>query len=128
MATILVVDDEPEILSLVAYTFEREGHAVVQAADGRIALARLGLDPVDASVELPDVIILDVMMPGVDGYTLSNRLMGDERVRGVPIVILTAKSRMRDAFSTLTNVAAYVEKPFDPKALRETVVKILEKP
>ena len=66
-------------------------------------------------------------MPGIDGYTVQNKLLENETTRKVPVIILTAKGQMRDLFGMATNVAAYIEKPFDPKLLREKANEILGK-
>jgi CheY-like chemotaxis protein len=126
MARILIVDDESDIVKLLRFVLERDGHMITDAPDGTIALQVLGLDPANPGAELPELLILDVMMPVMDGYTLNMRLQANERTKGIPIVVLTAKGdRMRDLFEMAPNVAAYVRKPFDPKMLRELVFGIL---
>jgi len=126
MATILVVDDEPEIVTLLRFLLEREGHAVVAATNGQAALEVLGLEPPDAALKLPDLMILDIMMPVMDGYTLNNRLQDFPSTRSLPVIVLTAKGQsIRDLFQGSPNVAAYVQKPFDPKMLRELISGIL---
>ncbi|MFA6091605.1 MAG: response regulator [Elusimicrobiota bacterium] len=127
MASILVIDDETELQSLVAYTLGQAGHTVSAASSGGAALAQLGVEPHDASKPLPDLIILDIMMPGMDGYTLSTRLLADDRTRNIPIIILTAKARMKELFAAAPHVAGHMEKPFDPKVLRETVASALKR-
>jgi len=77
-------------------------------------------------VARPDLIILDVMMPIMDGYTLNGLLQREDMTRSIPILVLTAKGqKMRDLFEMAPNVAAYVQKPFDPKMLRELIIGIL---
>ena len=128
MAAIMIVDDEPEIVMLLRYLFEAEGHTVLEASDGEGALRALGLEPVDTAVPVPDLLILDIMMPVMDGYTLNVKLQENPRTQAIPIVVLTAKGdRMRDLFEMAPNVAAYVRKPFEPKVLRELVAGILKK-
>jgi CheY-like chemotaxis protein len=124
--TILVVDDEPEIVTLLRFVLEKEGYAIAEANNGRAALDLLGMDPVDPKKPLPDLLILDVMMPVMDGYTLNMRLQSSDRTRSIPILVLTARGqKMRDLFEMAPNVAAYVQKPFDPKMLRELIAGIL---
>ena len=90
------------------------------------ALARLGAEPADAALPLPDLVVLDIMMPVMDGYQLNQRLQVEARTQGIPILVLTAKGqKMRDLFEMAPNVAAYVQKPFDPKMLRELIAGIL---
>jgi len=126
MRTVLVVDDEPEITTLLRFILEKDGHAVSEAPDGAAALRLLGVDPLNASVKLPDLIILDIKMPIVDGYTVNMKLQADPRTRAIPILVLTSKKqKLRDLFEMAPNVAAYVQKPFDVKALRKLVEGIL---
>ncbi len=125
-AAIMVVDDEPDIVTLLKFALEQDGHSVSDAGNGRIALERLGLEPVDPSAKLPDLIVLDIMMPEMDGYQLNMRLQTEPRAKDIPILVLTAKGqKMRDLFEMAPNVAAYVQKPFDPKMLRELIGGIL---
>ena len=125
MSSILIVDDEPEIITLLRFVLEKDGHAISAAANGKVALELLGIDPRQA-VARPDLIILDVMMPIMDGYTLNGLLQREDMTRSIPILVLTAKGqKMRDLFEMAPNVAAYVQKPFDPKMLRELIIGIL---
>ena len=126
MPTILVVDDEPEIVTLLRFILEKDGHAILEAGNGLVALERLGVEPPSGEAPTPDLIILDIMMPVMDGYTLNTRLQKEPKTRAIPILVLTAKGqKMRDLFEMAPNVAAYVQKPFDPKMLRELIAGIL---
>lgn len=126
MPAIMVVDDEPDIVTLLRFALEKEGYQVYEAGNGQIALERLGLEPVKAETPLPDLIVLDIMMPVMDGYQLNMRLQTEPRAKDIPILVLTAKGqKMRDLFEMAPNVAAYVQKPFDPKMLRELIAGIL---
>jgi len=120
MAKVLVVDDERDVVELVKFLLERDGHKVVEAFNGREALEK-------AYAELPDLIILDIMMPEMDGYTVNARLTETESTKRIPVIILTAKGQMRDVFEMASNVAFYMEKPFDPKHLREKIQEVLSK-
>lgn len=124
MARILIVDDERDVVTLVQFLLEKDGHKVSTAYNGQEALAVMGVEP-KAEVELPDLVVLDVMMPVMDGYTVSARLADDPKARLVPVIVLTAKGEMRDLFQLAPNVAAYIEKPFDPKKLRELISGML---
>ncbi|HWH33667.1 MAG TPA: response regulator [Egibacteraceae bacterium] len=106
--TILVVDNEPDILRFVDVNLRLEGFDVVTAADGEEALER--------AFELrPALIVLDVMMPKLDGFEVCRRLRADSRTRMIPVIILTAKTTMIDKVVGLTAGADdYVLKPFDP--------------
>ena len=125
--TIMVVDDEPEIVTLLRFVLEKEGYQVLEAGNGQEALDRLGMTAgTPAAGPLPDLIILDIMMPVMDGYTLNMRLQASDKTRRIPILVLTAKGqKMRDLFEMAPNVAAYVQKPFDPKMLRELIAGII---
>ena len=127
MGTILVVDDEPEIVTLLKFILEKDGHKIMEASNGVVALDRLGVEPPKPETSRPDLIILDIMMPVMDGYTLNNRLQKEPKTKSIPILVLTAKGqKMRDLFEMAPNVAAYVQKPFDPKMLRELIASILD--
>ncbi len=125
MPKILVVDDERDVVTLVKFVLQKEGHTVEEAYNGAQALEKLGIEPANADIELPDLIIMDVMMPIMDGHTTCRNINESAHARKVPIVVLTAKGQMRDLFETLPNVASYLEKPFDPKKLREMVAGVL---
>jgi two-component system, OmpR family, alkaline phosphatase synthesis response regulator PhoP len=118
---VLVVDDEPDILELLQYNLEKEGFAVTCVASGEDALAA-------ARTKLPDVIILDLMLPGVDGLEVCRRLKGDSRTRQVPVVMLTAKGSEADIVTGLELGAAdYVTKPFSPRVLTARVKAVLRR-
>ncbi|MBI3289144.1 MAG: response regulator [Elusimicrobia bacterium] len=126
MFKILVVDDEPDIVTLLRFALEKDGYAVSEASNGQVALECLGLEPAAPEAALPDLIVLDIMMPVMDGYQLNMRLQTESRAKDIPILVLTAKGqKMRDLFEMAPNVAAYVQKPFDPKMLRELIAGIL---
>ena len=128
MGSILIVDDDPEIVTLLRFLLEREGHAVAAATDGQDALRTLGLEPDDPSARLPDLMILDIMMPVMDGFTLNSRLHDFPAAKGLPVIVLTAKGqKMRDLFQNSPNVAAYVQKPFNPKVLRDLIAGVLSR-
>ncbi|MFI5361489.1 MAG: response regulator [Elusimicrobiota bacterium] len=126
MAAIMVVDDEPEIVTLLTFVLQADGHTVGSAGHGVDALEKLGVEPAKPENPLPDLIVLDIMMPVMDGYQLNMRLQTEARTKDIPILVLTAKGqKMRDLFEMAPNVAAYVQKPFDPKMLRELILGIL---
>lgn len=125
MSNILIVDDEPEIVTLLKFMLQNDGHSISDAGNGLEALERLGVEP-PASKKVPDLIILDIMMPVMDGYALNIRLQKEEKTQKIPILVLTAKGqKMRELFEMAPNVAAYVQKPFDPQMLRELIGSIL---
>lgn len=126
MTNVLIVDDERDVIELLRFILEKEGFATLSAQNGREALEKVGLMPSSEAPVKPDLIILDIMMPEIDGYTVQNKLIENESTRSIPIIILTAKGHMRDLFGMSTNVAAYIEKPFDPQILRNKVLQILK--
>ena len=126
MANILVVDDERDIVALIRFLLEKDGHSVTMAYNGKEALAKLGIDPpAQGKTSPPDLMILDVMMPELDGFTVGKRIADIESLRSLPIVVLTAKGQMRELFGSVHNVKSFLDKPFDPKKLRELVRGLL---
>ena len=126
MARILVVDDERDVTTMLKFMFERDGHAVETAYDGRQALAALGIEPAESGKAAPSLVILDLMMPELDGYEVCARMFAEPRTKPVPVIMLTAKGGMRELHEHAPNVAAHIDKPFDPRALRELVSGMLE--
>src|SRR5688500_17437088 len=124
MAHILVVDDEHDVVTLIKFLLEKDGHQVSAAFNGQEALKILGVEPEGEGI-VPAIIILDVMMPIVDGFTVARKVSQSPRHRAVPIVVLTAKGHMKDLFDMADNVATFLDKPFDPKKLRELIEGIL---
>jgi DNA-binding response OmpR family regulator len=116
---ILAADDDEDILALVAFRLERSGYTVLQARDGEEALEL-------ARRELPDLAVLDVMMPKLDGFELARRLRAEEATSRIPIILLTAKAQDGDVERGF-DVGAddYVRKPFSPQELRARVQAIL---
>lgn len=127
MAKILIVDDEKNVVELLSFIFQKDGHKTYIAMNGNEALQTVGLAETALTPIYPDLIILDIMMPDIDGYTVQTKLLENEKTKRIPIIILTAKGQMRDLFGMAANVAAYIEKPFDPQLLRTRVTEILEK-
>jgi DNA-binding response OmpR family regulator len=108
---VLVADDDPDILALVRFRLERDGYEVVAAADGESALG-LALE------RTPDLAVLDVMMPKLDGYELTRRLRGHEQTERMPIILLTARVLEADVERGVAAGADdYVTKPFSPGVL-----------
>lgn len=127
MKTIMVVEDERDVVELLKFILEKDGYSVIPAYNGREAMELIGLLPSDKPKTRPDMMILDIMMPEIDGYTLQNKMMVNAETKSIPIVILTAKGQMRDLFGMASNVSAYIEKPFDPQLLRAKVKEIAAK-
>ena len=119
MSKVLVVDDEKDVVYLIKVLMEREKLEVQEAYNGLEAYNKLTAK--DPNKVLPDAIILDIMMPEMDGYTLQSKLQEIEELSHIPIVILTAKGQMKDLFELASNIFAFVEKPFEPKNLVKIV-------
>ena len=108
---LLVVDDERDILELIVYNLEREGYTVDAVTSGESALAR-------ATRNRPDLVVLDLMLPGLDGIEVCRRLKQDAATRDVPVIMLTAKSEDSDIVTGLEIGADdYITKPFSPRVL-----------
>ena len=127
MALILLVDDERDVVTLIKFMLEKDGHMVIPAYDGAEALAKAGIEPRDETAVIPDLVILDVMMPVLDGYSVCARLQEDARTKAVPVIVLTARNGTKDRFGAACNVTSHLEKPFDPKILRELVASLVGK-
>jgi CheY-like chemotaxis protein len=120
-ATILVVDDNPINLKLVSDLLSFEGYRVLKAEDGEQAAAGVQQDP-------PDVILLDVDLPGIDGLTLTKRLKSDQLTADIIIVALTAFAMKADRQRALAaGCDAYVTKPIDTRELPAQVAQLLER-
>jgi two-component system alkaline phosphatase synthesis response regulator PhoP len=116
---VLVVDDEAPIRLLCRVNLEAEGMDVLEAPDGPS-----GLDL--ARAEHPDAVLLDVMMPGLDGWTVAERLLADDETREIPIVFLTARADLRDRARGMDlGGLGYVTKPFNPVELASLVREVV---
>ena len=112
---VLVADDDPDILALVRFRLERDGYEVLSAPDGETALDL-------AMARTPDLAVLDVMMPRLDGYELTRRLREHGPTTTIPIILLTARVQEPDLERGFEAGADdYVTKPFSPQALGERV-------
>jgi two-component system phosphate regulon response regulator PhoB len=120
-STVLVVEDEPQILELVAVNLEHLGHKVLRAASAEEAEAAI-------RAALPDVLVLDWMLPGESGLSFARRLRSDERTRELPILMLTARAMEQDKISGLEAGADdYLTKPFSPKELAARIKAVLRR-
>ncbi|MGZ4352893.1 MAG: response regulator [Gaiellaceae bacterium] len=116
---ILVADDDEDILALVSLRLRRLGYRVAQAADGEEALA-------EVARERPALVILDLMMPRVDGYEVIRRLRADPETSSLPVILLSARARSADAAAGLDAGAdAYFSKPFRAEELAEAIRGLL---
>jgi DNA-binding response OmpR family regulator len=118
---VLVIDDEAPIRLLCRVNLEAEGMEVLEAENGPEGLER-------AVSEQPDVVLLDVMMPGLDGWHVAEELLEDERTRDIPIIFLTARAEFRDRARGLDiGGIDYVTKPFNPLELAPLVDSLLDR-
>ncbi len=120
-AHILVVEDEPAIQVLIAANLTRAGHEVVTVTDAEAAQRQINL-------ALPDLILLDWMLPGMSGIELARRLRSEERTRPVPIIMLTARGDEHDKILGLeTGADDYITKPFSPRELVARIKAVLRR-
>ena len=117
---ILVVDDEVDLVETIRFPLEAEGFNVLVAYNGEDALNQ-------ARTETPDLILLDIMLPKLDGYKVCRLLKFDERYRNIPIIMLTARAQEKDKIIGLeTGADEYITKPFDMDELLEKVKAYLK--
>ena len=118
---VLVIDDEKDLLELVRYNLEKEGYQVKTAEDGEAGL--------EAAVrEMPDIVIVDLMLPGIDGLDVCRRLRADPRMARTPIIMLTAKTTETDRVVGLEMGADdYITKPFSPRELAARIKAVLRR-
>jgi DNA-binding response OmpR family regulator len=121
MTRVLVIDDEAPIRLLCRVNLEAEGMEVLEASDGPTGLEK-------ARNEEPDVILLDVMMPGLDGWQVAEELLDSDRTASIPIVFLTARAEVRDRARGLDlGGIDYVTKPFNPVELAPLVLDLIDR-
>ena len=117
--TILVIDDDPVIQKLLSVNFEMEGYQVVTASDGVEGLAQVG-------IAQPDIILLDVMMPRMDGLAVARKLKSDPATKSIPIIVITSYALSGDeGKARAAGCDAYVTKPYSPRQLLAKVREFL---
>ena len=118
---ILIVEDEPEIRELLAFTLSRDGYDVIEADTAEAALLRM-------ESKLPDLAVIDWMLPGMDGVELAKRIRRDEVTEDLPVVMLTARGDESDKLKSFANgVDDYITKPFSPRELLARVKALLRR-
>jgi two-component system alkaline phosphatase synthesis response regulator PhoP len=121
VTSVLVIDDEAPIRLLCRVNLEAEGMTVLEASDGPTGLEQ-------ARENTPDVVLLDVMMPGLDGWRVAEQLLQDDRTSEIPIIFLTARAEFRDRAKGLDiGGVDYITKPFNPLELAPLVRDLLER-
>ena len=117
--TILIADDEPNIRQLVAFTLRRRGYIILEAGDGTTALEQI-------REQIPDLVILDVMMPGLTGIAVVQQLAAEPATAAIPVILLSAKGQGVEIEEGLASGARlYLVKPFSPRELAERVAEVL---
>jgi DNA-binding response OmpR family regulator len=120
MSRVLVIDDEPDVLLLCRVNLQHAGHEVLEAPDGERGLA-VALD------ETPDAVVLDLMLPGLDGYGVLTALREHTETRDIPVLVLTAKAQREDRVRCWEQGASeYMTKPFSPAALSSALEQLME--
>jgi DNA-binding response OmpR family regulator len=120
-AKILIVDDDPFLLRLVGHLLGKEGYEIVTALNGEEALEKI-------NTEKPDLVILDVMMPGINGLEVCRQLRGQPETAALPIIMLSARSKVSDRIAGLQAGAnEYLGKPFDAREVMGCVTALLER-
>jgi CheY-like chemotaxis protein len=116
---VLIADDDEDILALVRATIERSGHEVMAVTDGAAALSAM-------AERRPDLAVLDIAMPELDGLEVLRRLRADDETRDLPVILLTAQAQAADVERGFaTGASAYVRKPFSPRDLATRVDDLL---
>jgi len=126
----LIVEDNDETRELLKLILKKEGYLAFEAENGRKALVYLGLESPGSEEEkklpcVPDLILLDVMLPEVDGYTILSRIQTENELSKIPVIVITAKSSVADLFVSYPNVKHFFVKPFDVDILRKKIKEIL---
>ena len=117
---LLLVDDEPDLVQMVSVRLKAAGYEIATAYDGQEALEKV-------RQAQPDLMILDLMLPKLDGYKVCRLLKFDERTRAIPILIFTARAQVEDVtLATECGADAYLTKPFEAKALLAKIQELLE--
>jgi DNA-binding response OmpR family regulator len=119
MGRVLVIDDEPDVLLLCRVNLRYAGHEVLEALDGEHGIA-------DAVTECPDAIVLDLMLPQIDGYQVLQAIREDERTQDVPVLVLSAKTMIEDQRRCWQMGADwFLTKPFSPQDLSDAVAVVM---
>jgi len=121
MEKILVVDDEPDIVTVIGKSLKDNGYEVIAAYNGQEALEK-------AKTEKPDLILLDLMLPIMDGYKVCGLLKNDTRYSKIPIILFTAKAQEKDIkLGEKVGADAYITKPFEPEVLFSKIKELIKK-
>lgn len=119
---IVCIEDEPEMIDLIKLILDRKGFEVIGASGGKAGLETI-------RKEKPDVILLDLMMPDMDGWEVYQKIKADEDMRDIPVIVVTAKAQSIDKVLGLhiAKVDDYIPKPFSPQELLDSIQQVLMK-
>lgn len=118
MKRIFLVEDDPIIVDLIKSILTSYNYDVIHTSNGADALSI-------AKQIQPDLVLLDVMLPGLDGYSIQTKLGEDDDLRKVPVIVITAKSQLEDVFRQTSNFAGFLTKPFKVKDLLDNIERVL---
>ena len=119
MAKVLLIEDDPNALEMLRYRFKKASYDVVEARDGDAGLIQ--------SLHRPDLIILDVRLPKIDGWELCRMIKNEPRTRGIPILMLTGCSQpIQEAYGKACGADAYMTKPWDSRQLMSTARRLIK--
>ncbi|MCD6379552.1 response regulator [bacterium] len=118
-STILIVDDEIHLVKILRFTLEHEGYRVISAFDGMEAVAKI-------KSERPDLVILDLMLPGIDGYKVCNRIKQSEELKEIPIIILSARDFENEAIEETIMADLLMQKPFNTENLLTAIDDLIK--
>ncbi|MFQ6137407.1 MAG: response regulator transcription factor [Candidatus Hydrothermarchaeales archaeon] len=121
MSKIMVVDDEELVRSILKFLLEKEGYAVVEASDGEECLDKV-------AAERPDLILLDIMLPGIDGWEVCKKIKEDEETKDIPVIVLTVRTSDADKLKSLrySHADVHIDKPYDNEELLGTIEMFLK--
>ncbi len=119
---ILCIEDEPEMIDLIRLILGRRGYEVQGASGGKEGLQKV-------QQELPDMVLLDLMMPDMDGWEVYQQIKADEKTKSIPVIVITAKAQSIDKVLGLhvAKVEDYIAKPFSPQELLDSIEKVFDK-
>jgi len=121
MAKILIIDDEADLVNMLKMRLEAAGYDVISAGDGQEGLGIIRKSK-------PDLVVLDLMLPGMDGYKVCGLLKNDKRYSEIPVIIFSARAQQSDMkMGEEVGADAYITKPFEPKALLDKIEELIKR-